>query len=115
LGQKLNILDGITTQLDTEAGAYPVLEFGSEVVSSPRINFGASVGHYAARIQVIEGIFQPYFFHNGTMASMSSPAWEKVANDEQIEEIRTHLITGLNQGGIGIGLLLDYMRDAIST
>jgi predicted amidohydrolase len=62
LGQKLNILDGITTQLDTEAGAYPILEFGSEIVSSPKINFGASVGHYAARIQVIEGIFQPYFF-----------------------------------------------------
>jgi dihydroorotase-like cyclic amidohydrolase len=115
LGQKLNILDGITTQLDTEAGAYPVLEFGSEIVSTPRINFGASVGHYAARIQVIEGIFQPYFFHNGAMASMSSLAWEKVANDVQIEEIRAHLITGLNQGGIGIGLLLDYMRDAIST
>ena len=55
LGQRLNVLDGVTTQLDTEAGAYPVKQFGSAVRDQPLINYGASVGHFAASIQLIEG------------------------------------------------------------
>ncbi len=69
LGQQTNVLDGITTQLDTEAGAFPVAAFGSAIQAAPVINFGASVGHYAARIKVIEGKDQPYF----SMAKPLSP------------------------------------------
>lgn len=113
-GMQLNIVDGITTALDTEAGAYPVLEYGDAIKDNALVNFGASVGHYAARIQVIEGKYQPYFFHQGKLAGMSSPAFEQPATDDQIEEIRQHLHQGIKQGGLGIGLLLDYMRDAVS-
>jgi N-acyl-D-aspartate/D-glutamate deacylase len=113
-GIQLNILDGITTALDTEAGAYPVYEYGDAIKDNALLNFGASVGHYAARIQVIEGKYQPYFFHQGKLAGMSSPAFEQPATAEQIEEIRQHLNQGIKQGGLGIGLLLDYMRDAVT-
>lgn len=113
-GMQLNIVDGITTALDTEAGAYPVFEYGDAIKDNALVNFGASVGHYAARIQVIEGKYQPYFFHQGKLAGMSSPAFEQPATDDQIEEIRQHLHQGIEQGGLGIGLLLDYMRDAVS-
>ena len=113
-GMRLNILDGITTALDTEAGAYPVYEYGDAIKDNPIMNFGASVGHYAARIQVIENKYQPYYFHKNTFASMSSAAFEQVATDTQFEEIRQHLNQGIKQGGLGIGLLLDYMRDAVS-
>lgn len=113
-GMRLNILDGITTQLDTEAGAYPVTEYGDAIRDNAIVNYGASVGHYAARIQVIEDKYQPYFFHQGTMASMGSAAFEQLATAAQIEEIREHLQQGIQQGGLGIGLLLDYMRDAVS-
>lgn len=113
-GMRLNILDGITTALDTEAGAYPVYEYGDAIKDHAIMNYGASVGHYAARIQVIEGKYQPYFFHQDTMASMGSAAFEQPATNTQINEIRQHLHQGLEQGGLGIGLLLDYMRDAVS-
>lgn len=114
LGQQANVLDGITTHLDTEAGAFPVAAFGSLIQQTPLINFGASVGHYAARIKVIEGKDQPYFFHGDTAITMGSPAWEQVATKEQIEAMRTLLREGLLSGGLGIGVLLDYMRDAVS-
>lgn len=114
LGQQTNVLDGITTQLDTEAGAFPVAAFGSAIQAAPLINFGASVGHYAARIKVIEGKDQPYFFHGETAITMGSPAWEQPATPEHIESIRQLLREGLASGGLGIGVLLDYMRDAVS-
>jgi len=114
LGQQSNVLDGITTQLDTEAGAFPVAAFGSLIEQTSLINFGASVAHFAARIKVIEGKDQPYFFHGDTAITMGSPAWEQAASAEQIEAMRGLLREGLLSGGVGIGVLLDYMRDAVS-
>ena len=111
--QRINVRDGITTALDTEAGALPVAAYGDNLRPTPMLNYGASVGHYAARIKVIEGRDQPYFFYRGQYASMSSAAFEQPASPEQIEQIRGLLEDGLNNGGLGIGLLLDYMRDAV--
>ena len=113
-GQDLNALDGVTTQLDTEAGAYPNYLYGDAIQNRPRLNFGASVGYYAIRMKVIEGRDQPYFFYKDKLATMKGPAWQQVATAEQIEEMRSHLAEGLAQGGLGIGLLLDYMTDAVS-
>ena len=108
------VLDGITTQLDTEAGAYPVSAYGELIEAKPRIHFGASVGHYATRLKVIDGLDQPYFFHRGKSITMDARAWEQIATPEQIKEIEQLLEAGLKEGGIGIGVLLDYMTDAIS-
>ncbi len=113
LGQRLNVLDGITTQLDTEAGAYPVTAYGRAIKDQPLINFGASVGHFAARIQVIEGGNLPYIFDGKRIVTMGTPGWEQQATDTQLSAIRTSLEQGLMSGGLGIGVLLDYMKDAI--
>ena len=113
LGQRLNVLDGVTTQLDTEAGAYPVIQFGSAVRDQPLINYGASVGHFAARIQVIEGGDLPYFFEGSRVITMGTPAWELRATDEQLAAIKVKLEKGLTTGGLGIGVLLDYMKDGV--
>ena len=114
MGMRLNVLDGVTTQLDTEAGAYPVTAYGSAIKDAPLVNFGASVGHFATRIKVIEGKDQPYFFHGDSFITMGTDAWEQPATAEQLEQIRSLLVDGLASGGIGIGVLLDYMRDAIN-
>ena len=103
LGQRLNVLDGVTTQLDTEAGAYPVIQFGSAVREQPLINYGASVGHFAARIQVIEGGDLPYFFEGSRVITMGTPAWELRATDEQLAAIKVKLEKGLTTGGLGSG------------
>lgn len=114
LGQQRNVLDGVTTQLEMEAGALPSQAAGDLVADRPIINYGASVGHFAARIQVIEGRDLPYFFYRGERGSMASPAFTELATAPQIDAIRRKLEEGLDAGGLGIGLLLDYMRDAVS-
>ncbi len=114
LGQQHNVLDGVTTQLEMEAGALPSEAAGDLVKDRPIINYGASVGHFAARIQVLEGRDLPYFFYRGEQASMASPAFTQLATAPQIAAIRDKIEDGLDGGGLGIGLLLDYMRDAVS-
>ena len=114
LGQQRNVLDGVTTQLEMEAGALPSSAAGDLVADRPIIHYGASVGHFAARIQVLEGRDLPYFFYRGEQAGMASPAFTQRATAPQITAIRRKLEEGLDGGGLGIGLLLDYMRDAVS-
>ena len=114
LGQHFNVLDGVTTQLDLEAGSFPVSFYGEHLRAGAAINYGSSVGHFAVRIKVLEGIDQPYIFAGEKTVVMGSPAWMQEATAEQIEEMRLLLHKGLDEGGLGIGVLLDYMTEAVS-
>ena len=114
LGQHFNVLDGVTTQLDLEAGAFPVSFYGEHLRAGAAINYGSSVGHFAVRIKVLEGIDQPYIFAGEKTVVMGSPAWMQEATREQIEQMRVLLHKGLDEGGLGIGVLLDYMTEAVS-
>lgn len=114
LGQHFNVLDGVTTQLDLEAGSFPVSFYGEHLRAGAAINYGSSVGHFAVRIKVLEGIDQPYIFAGDKTIVMGSPAWMQEATPEQIEQMRVLLHKGLDEGGLGIGVLLDYMTAAVS-
>ncbi len=114
LGQHMNVLDGITTQLDLEAGAFPVDFYGEHYQGGAQINYGASVGHFAIRTKVMEGVEQPYIFVGHKPAVMGGPAWMEEATDKQIEQMRVLIHEGLDNGGLGIGVLLDYMTAAVS-
>ena len=114
LGQHFNVLDGVTTQLDLEAGSFPVSFYGEHLRAGAAINYGSSVGHFAVRIKVLEGIDQPYIFAGDKTVVMGSPAWMQEATPEQIEQMRVLLHKGLDEGGLGIGVLLDYMTEAVS-
>ncbi|NND81766.1 MAG: amidohydrolase family protein [Gammaproteobacteria bacterium] len=114
LGQHLNLLDGITTQLDLEAGAFPVHEYGEHYVGGAQLHYGSSVAHFAVRMKVIEGVEQPYIFHSKRAMQMAGNAWSQPATDDQINAMRALLHEGLDQGGLGIGVLLDYMTSAVT-
>jgi methionine salvage enolase-phosphatase E1 len=43
LGQHFNVLDGVTTQLDLEAGSFPVSFYGEHLRAGAAINYGSSV------------------------------------------------------------------------
>ena len=113
LGQHLSLLDGVTTQLDLEAGAWPVTAYGDHFTGGAQLNYGASVSHAAVRWKVINGIDQPYVFVGTKPAQLPTEAWTTPATDAQLQEIRRALEAGLRDGGLGIGVLLDYMKDAI--
>ena len=113
LGATFQVLDGVTTQLDLEAGAFPVAAYGHEYTDGAPLHFGSSVSHLAVRTKVIEGRDQPYLFdEKGPL--VPGAAFVKPATPEQIEEMRALLNEGLDQGGLGIGVLLDYMSIAVS-
>jgi len=114
LGQHMNLLDGITTQLDLEAGSFPISFYGEHYQGGAQLNYGSSVGHFAIRIKVIEGVDQPYIFTGHKPTVMGGDAWMKPATTEQIEKMRVLVNQGLDEGGLGIGVLLDYMTMAIS-
>lgn len=112
-GESLQVQDGVTTSLDLEAGAHPQTGYGKFLEGKAKANYGASVAHYAARIKVIEDRDQPYAItEEGAM--LPGAAFVQVATAEEIEEMRKILDEGINEGGLGIGLLLDYMSPAIS-
>ncbi|MEJ2532071.1 MAG: amidohydrolase family protein [Halioglobus sp.] len=111
-GARLQTLDGVTTQLDLEAGAFPVTAYGEHFSGGALLNYGASVGHFAIRIKVIEGRDQPYLFV-GKKSAAPGPAFRQPATPAQVEQMRAMLHEGIDQGGIGIGLLADYMSPAL--
>jgi N-acyl-D-aspartate/D-glutamate deacylase len=114
LGQQVNLLDGITTQLDLEAGSFPVSFYGEHFAAGAQINYGSSVGHWAVRTKVIQGEDMPYIFAGNRVLTMAGPTWLQAATPEQIEQMRVLLNQGLDGGGLGIGVLLDYMTEAVS-
>ncbi len=113
LGAKFQVLDGVTTQLDLEAGAFPVMAYGHEFGGGAPLNFGSSVSHLAVRTKVIEGRDQPYLF-NQSGPLVPGAAFIQRATPDQVDEMRGLLHEGLDQGGLGIGVLLDYMSIAVS-
>ncbi|MDA9840049.1 amidohydrolase family protein [Porticoccaceae bacterium] len=114
LGQQVNLLDGITTQLELEAGSFPVSFYGEHFRDGAQINYGSSVGHWAVRTKVIEGVDMPYIFAGDKILTMAGPTWMQAATAAQIEQMRLLLNQGLDGGGLGIGVLLDYMTEAVS-
>ena len=53
-GYRLELLDGVTTVLELEAGSFPIARFGHQLGNAPLTHFGASVGHAWIRMQVID-------------------------------------------------------------
>jgi len=113
LGTKFQVLDGVTTILDLEAGAYPLDAFGVFIESKSPVNFGSSVSHLAIRAKVVGGSDKPYLI-TPDGALEAGVEFIQPATPEQIAEMRTLLEQGLEQGGIGIGVLLDYISVAVT-
>jgi N-acyl-D-aspartate/D-glutamate deacylase len=118
-GQRYQALDGVTTALELEAGVYPVNAIEQLFPEGARLNYGASVSHLAVRQQVMGNIDQPHLLLPAKPLQKSAPtnktaAFQHAPSNEQIAAISRGLKDGLNNGGLGIGLLLDYLSDAVT-
>ena len=113
-GESFQVRDGATTILDLEAGAFPSTEYGHFIKDSARANYGASTAHALARMKVIEGKDESYFVAKSGEAIVPGATFAQLASADQVEEMRQLLRTDLDNGGLGIGLLLDYMSPAVS-
>jgi len=122
IGMRMHARDGVTTALELEAGSYPVASHGTHgdiaIAGRAPIHYGASVGHAWIRAKLLEGSRA----HSGMDQAMAQrdsvgmdrPAFRSPLTAEQRSAMRDLLRDGLRQGGLGIGVLLDYMSEVVS-
>ncbi|MCP3986928.1 MAG: amidohydrolase family protein [bacterium] len=127
LGQDYQVRDGVTTALELEAGAYPVGEYGTLIEGSPRMHYGASVGYGSIRLEVKMGLRQSHLivgtprpvglrgYWTALRSLFTTPdeVFRETASAAERERAREMLREGLEEGGLGIGLPLDYMSEGV--
>lgn len=89
-------MDGVTTALELEGGAWPVDEYYESRAGDALVHFGATVSHGGIREIVLAREGWPY--HNAT--------------DAEMERMESMLEEGLEAGALGIGYGLQYYPGA---
>jgi len=116
---RLNLRDGRTTILDLEIGAHgPKLnEWYKRHEGKTPLNYGVAVAHEFARAEVLDGFKDwKYLYSPDAGESRSTKdGWSKTRPTlEQGNQILSLIDEGLQQGGLGIGSTVGYMRQGVS-
>jgi len=104
-GQTYQVMDGVTTALELEAGTQlaPFLEILAQRQGKSLINYGYSAGYRDIRFMV----------KVGTRFQTSIPGFRRAnhetATPEELARMISMTETELNEGALGIGIPLDYM------
>lgn len=109
LSARVQALDGVTTGLELEAGMLPISDYYDRAGKEGRpINYGASVNWANARIATFLDI-EPKDDVEWFFEAFKKTNWQKeVATPDQLEKIADYVKQGLDQGGLGIGILIGY-------
>src|SRR5699024_8324060 len=115
VGHLLQAFDGVTTSLELECGATPLHHSLNAAESAGRsLNYGYSASWLLARMIVTEGMSSsdiqelpplPLDIFGKLQANQN---WQKPATAQQIDDIIDILAEQLNNGAIGVGVLLGY-------
>ncbi len=100
---RLKAMDGVTTALELEVGAWPVSEWYAARQGKSLIHFGASSGHIPARMAVM--------YDSGTLLPRDA-AMNRPATAEEQRAIEFGVQKGLDEGGLGVGIGLVYTPTA---
>jgi len=123
-GIKVNLRDGVTTQMDFEAGAVNIDQWYGAREGKRQANFGTTVSQEFARMRVhdnltLEGpdVFSLTFFaHRAEAAKDGTDGWSVTrSNVEEMNEITRTLDEGLRLGAVGVGSTLGYAQKGITT
>ena len=116
--EKVSIFDGRTTQMDLEGGALPVPEYYDAKAGASLSNYGVSVSHASARLLLMDGVDaqgSPMMTHALERAAATGNQWSiKLATDEELDKIDDLVRQGVDDGGIGIGVMVGYYPEARS-
>lgn len=113
LGFRYQALDGVTTSLELEAGAFPIATVGGLLQEGSALNYGASTGYLSIRLELMQGTNLAELMSGQGGVDMGGPAFREPASAQQRAAMRSSLEEGLEQGGLGIGLPLDYISVAV--
>ena len=110
-GRRLQAFDGVTAALDLEAGRTPIREaYAREVAEGSPIHYGFSTSWAAVRLRVLTGAAPDGGIQSG-LSVLGETAWRGPLSREQLAQALGHLSDDLDQGAVGIGLLLGYAPD----
>ncbi|MEX0286504.1 MAG: amidohydrolase family protein [Paracoccaceae bacterium] len=123
-GIKVNLRDGVTTQMDFEVGAANIDEWYDARSGVTQANYGTVVGQEYARMRVHDGLvleggdidFRNFFALRAQSVEDGVEGWSSVpSNRDQMNEITAQLDEGLRLGAIGVGSTIGYARKGITT
>lgn len=109
LAGRVQAFDGVTTALELEAGTLPISAYYNRAEAEGRpINYGASVSWANARIAVFLDA-KPEADIAWFFEAFNRTHWQtQVATPEQKDKIFQYVQQGLDEGGLGIGILVGY-------
>jgi N-acyl-D-aspartate/D-glutamate deacylase len=110
---RMQAFDGVTTTLDLEAGVMPVASWYRRQATQGRIlNYGASTNWAFARIGAMTGSNEESSLESFGRAMRDRRWVDNVASEAEVTGILDRLARGLDEGGIGIGILNAYAPGA---
>ena len=110
---RMQAFDGVTTTLDLEAGVLPVASWYRQQAAHGRVlNYGASANWAFARIGAMTGSNAESSLEAFGNAMRDRRWIDNVASEAEAAGILERLAGGLNEGGIGIGILNAYAPGA---
>jgi len=123
-GIKVNLRDGVTTQMDFEVGALNIGEWYAAREGKIQANYGTVVGQESARMRIHDGlalegpdISMPNFFSLRDEAAKDGVnGWSVTTSSvEEMNAITSILDEGLREGALGIGSTIGYAQYGITT
>lgn len=100
--------DGVTTVLELELGALPIAAAYERMAQSgAALNYGYSVSWVLARMKVMDGA-ELTGAPDNYLRNVAGPGWRRPANETQLAEILRLVEAGLEEGGLGTGIMLGY-------
>ncbi|MFC1605904.1 hydrolase [Pseudomonadota bacterium] len=120
LGYKIGLRDGLTSSMDIEEGCAGTTlgAWYKERLGKTAVNYGCASSHELARAQVLDGV-KDEDVNSGPLSALETrqaSGWSlTVPTLEQGNEILRIIDKGLQDGGLGIGSTLGYMRDGVTS
>jgi N-acyl-D-aspartate/D-glutamate deacylase len=111
---QLQAQDGVTTALETELGSTAVARWYAAREGKAPINYGVTVGHRQARVLVLSALDvpDPLFSPDAAKVEQRSEWRANPATDGQVRDMLALLATGLDEGALGIGMIIQHTPGA---
>ncbi|TQC41861.1 D-glutamate deacylase [Rhodococcus sp. WS4] len=108
---QLQVLDGVTTALELEAGASPVRNAYAHAQEQGRItNFGFSASWAQRRMEALAGV-KLTGSHHTFFENIGKPDWRRHATKVELNRLLDALQDDFTNGALGIGMLVGYAQE----
>ena len=113
VSSRFQAMDGVTTALELEIGAFPVDRWYARRGDASLINYGASVSHQGARMRAMSGaVARANADGTFSLGESGDAALYRAASDDELARLVQLMERGLREGAIGFGFGLGYTPGA---